>query len=608
MERAAGSLIAVREALHAELKRKSDRIRMDLQPRVASHLGFDGPDGADELMARVHSAARTIEHEGIMARDALAETVLGGPKRSGTVARVDDCVRIEDGVLHLSVGRPDLTSVVRLACARARTIHPIDRRSIAAASSATETGAPERWGEGIRTAFLDLLRAPRASIGLELLDHLGAWDALLPEWRPARGRAQHDPYHRYTVDGHSFLAVEEVTRAIAEDTIASGAALEAGELDALYVAALLHDVGKGSGEDHCVAGERIARAASARMGLGIADADDVAALVRRHLLLADTATRRDLDDGAVVENVAKTIGDDRRLRMLYILTVADGRATGPEGWTTWKEALVRELYRKTLHALETGEVPPRSDVAAKAREVEAYEPLLAGRAERVLQTLPPSYLVSVPVEDMAEEVRILLRPPAPSEVRCRVEPGTEGGRFVVTIAIPDRPGALARTAGVFALNRISVLRAQAYSTSDGVALQRFIAEAPGEDQWERFERDLIAAYSGQLALEARLERKARDYRPSGPAPAEVRVLQDASDHSTVIEVRAHDALGLLYAVTAGLSDLDLDIHVAKIDTLGERVVDVFYVRTARKGKLSDEQAAEVERAIVHRLERVLGGP
>jgi [protein-PII] uridylyltransferase len=193
-------------------------------------------------------------------------------------------------------------------------------------------------------------------------------------------------------------------------------------------------------------------------------------------------------------------------------------------------------------------------------------------------------------------------------VRFRVEPGTEGGRSVVTVALPDRPGALARSAGVFALNQISVLRAQAYSTTDGVALQRFIAEASEGHQWERFERDLVAVYSGQLALEARLERKARDYRPSSPATPDVRVLQDASDHSTVIEVRTRDALGLLYAVTAGLSDLDLDIHVAKIDTLGERVVDVFYVRTARKTKLSDEQAAEVERAIVHRLERVLGGP
>jgi [protein-PII] uridylyltransferase len=170
----------------------------------------------------------------------------------------------------------------------------------------------------------------------------------------------------------------------------------------------------------------------------------------------------------------------------------------------------------------------------------------------------------------------------------------------------DRPGSLSRVAGVMALHRLSILRAQGFSTTTELALQRFTVETVPSIDWPAFEADLNAAFSGRLALEARLERKASDYRPSEPIEPEVRVLQDESDHSTVVEVRAGDTLGLLYAVTAGLSDLETDIHVAKIDTRGSHVVDVFYIRSLEGGKLDAAQATEVERAIKYRVRRLLG--
>jgi [protein-PII] uridylyltransferase len=191
-------------------------------------------------------------------------------------------------------------------------------------------------------------------------------------------------------------------------------------------------------------------------------------------------------------------------------------------------------------------------------------------------------------------------------VRYRIEEGGEGLESSVTVCVADRPGTLARTAGVFSLHRVSVLRAQAFSTTTGLALERFIVRPLEGASWDRIGADLEAAYSGRLAIEARLEKKAVQYRPSKPLAVDVRVLQEESEHSTVIEVRASDAMGLLFAITAALTDLDLDIHVAKIDTLGERVVDVFYVRTSWGTKLESDQAAEVERAIRHRLERLFG--
>jgi len=288
-----------------------------------------------------------------------------------------------------------------------------------------------------------------------------------------------------------------------------------------------------------------------------------------------------------------------------VLTVADGRATGPFAWNDWKAALVRELYRKTLMALEKGEIPTRSDVAARAREIEAYEPTLAGRAEEILATLPPSYLAATSIPDMVDEIRMLLDPPGPGEVRMRFEPGTEPDQIALITCVPDRPGALARTAGTLALNRVGIMKAQAFSTTSGVALQRFIIDID-EPTRQKVAADLAAVYSGRLALEAELQRKARMYNAVAGAEPEVRILQDASPHSTVIEVRSPDAMGLLFAIAAAVGELDLDIHVAKIDTLGSRVVDVFYVRTPWGEKLSGEQGDAVDRAIRHRIATLLG--
>jgi [protein-PII] uridylyltransferase len=419
-----------------------------------------------------------------------------------------------------------------------------------------------------------------------------------------RALAQHDPYHRFTVDGHSFLAVAALASAVETDPEALRRTTEAGDLRTLRLGTLLHDVGKGSGEDHAVAGERLAHAVATRMGLTAGEIEEVTQLVRWHLLLPDTATRRDLDDDAVIEAVASAVGSARTLRLLYVLAVADGIATGPEAWGPWKAGLVRELLHKVLPVLEEGPVVTRSDVGQRAAEVVAYEPGLAATAEDTLATLPSSYLGATSVSEMADDIRLLLKPPRAGELRMRVDAGGHEAGAVITICVPDRPGTLARTAGVLALHRLSVIKAQAYSTSTGIALERFVVENSAD--WSALENDLTAAYSGRLAVEPRLQKKVSEYEKTALPPPEIRVIDDASSHSTVLEVRARDALGLLYAITAAMSDLDLDIHVAKIDTLARRVVDVFYVRTAWGDKLLPEQIVEVERSIAHRVQRLFG--
>jgi [protein-PII] uridylyltransferase len=648
--RAGELLLAVREALHGQTRRKTDRVRADLQPAVAKALGLDGDDGTDQLMAAVHTSARTVEYLAAVETRTLAERLLGGPRRSGLVRRLEPGgVRLEDGLLVVDAtdagrARPPAADVrapsgrvaqggmegsplstgalepatdpqaeellaMRLLAARARTGRQIARPTLAWLEQTFDRTPLETWSEPLRTAFMTVLRGPEAAGACELLDHVGGWAVLLPEWTGVRGLVQHDPWHRYTVDGHAFAAAAEVSRLLEQDERAARTAEAAGDLDALYLAAIFHDIGKGSGADHSVTGELLTRRALARMGLDADELEEVAVLVRHHLLLVETATRRDLDDPSVVEGVAAALGSPRRLRLLHLLTVADGLATGPAAWNDWKGTLVADLAARVLHVLERGGPPSPGDPEALAVRIEAVRPALAGQAARLLGSLPGSYLstlATVDAEELAEELELLADPPGPGGVRYRVDPSGDG-HGQVTVCAADRPGTLARTTGVLALHRVSVLRAHVWSTSGGLALQRFAVQAPATLRWERLGADLDAAWAGRLAVEARLERKARDYRAPTPVEPDVRVLPDESAHSTVVEVRAADALGLLHAIAAALGDLDLDVRVAKIDTLGDRVVDTFYVRSPWGAKLSDEQADELTLAIRHRTTRLLGG-
>ena len=648
--RAGELLLAVREALHGQTRRKNDRVRADLQPAVAKALGLNGDDGADRLMAAVHTSARTVEYLAAVETRTLVERLLGGPRRSGLVRHLEPGgIRLEDGLLVVDAtdagrarppaadagapsgrvaqggmeGSPRSTGdlepaadpqaevllAMRLLAARAGTGRQIARPTLAWLEQTFDRTPLEAWSEPLRAAFMTVLRGPEAVGACELLDHVGGWAVLLPEWASVRGRVQHDPWHRYTVDGHAFAAVAEVSRLLEQDERAAKTAEAAGDLDALYLAAIFHDIGKGSGADHSVAGELLTRRALARMAVDADELEEVAVLVRHHLLLVETATRRDLDDPSVVEGVAAALGSSRRLRLLHLLTVADGLATGPAAWNDWKGTLVADLAARVLHVLERGGPPSPGDPEALAVRIEAARPALAGQAARLLGSLPGSYLstlATVDAEELAEELELLADPPGPGGVRHRVDPSGDG-HGLVTVCAADRPGTLARTTGVLALHRVSVLRAHVWSTSGGLALQRFAVQAPATLRWERLGADLDAAWAGRLAVEARLERKARDYRAPAPVEPDVRVLPDESAHSTVVEVRAADALGLLHAIAAALGDLDLDVRVAKIDTLGDRVVDTFYVRSPWGAKLNDEQADELTLAIRHRTTRLLGG-
>jgi [protein-PII] uridylyltransferase len=358
-------------------------------------------------------------------------------------------------------------------------------------------------------------------------------------------------------------------------------------------------------------GGRVAAAALDRMGVAGPERDLAQFLVERHLLLSDTATRRDLADQDLVLGVAARVRDPQRLAALYLLTVADGLATGPHAWTPWRATLVRELVAKVEHVLERGEMGAEEAERLSAAE-EAIRDALSredpAAAEAFLERMPRSYLLSVTPELAARHFPLVSSPPGSSEVRTVTGPGELPGTYAVTVISRDRPGLLARIAGALSLSGLSILTAQVFTSEDGLAVDLFEVQGAferevDEERWRRFRATLRKALEDRLSLEHGVrERRAYYPQPRVEFPLEVTVDDEVSDFFTVIEVSATDRIGLLYDVTQALYEQGLDVHLAKVATYGGRVVDAFYVRDALGRKLEDPEHREaLERAIAQRL-------
>ncbi|MET0729219.1 MAG: [protein-PII] uridylyltransferase [Acidimicrobiales bacterium] len=554
LEAAYATLLGARVELHRRTNRAGDRLLLEEQDAVAAALG---EEDADALMHSVATAGRTIAWR---SDDAWVRIVasLRGPSgfRSRRDKAIGDGLVLRDGEVHLTIeadaGRdPSLT--LRAAAAAAAGATRIHRASLD--RLAADAGPmPEPWPDGVRTAFVDLLLTGHQAIPVvEALDQMGLWVHVLPEWHAVRSKPQRNAYHRFTVDRHLMETAANAAELVARTD----------RPDLLVVGALLHDIGKGYSGDHTEVGIDLLDGIGRRLSFPPADIVVLQAMVRHHLLLPDVATRRDLDDPATLEQVAKAVGDSLTLGLLAALTEADSLATGPAAWGRWKAELVRELSSRVGHVLS------------------------GGAMEELRDDFP------------TQEHLTLLR--AGTQVLT-------GDGDQLTVVAPDRPGLFSRVAGVLALHGLAVLDA-AVTTLDGMALEVLRVESSFGPtiSWDKVTADLEKVLHGRLALQARIAERARVYgggRPKGPlqGPPRIHIDNDASRSATVVEVHAPDSIGVLYRITRALADLELDIVSAKVQTLGERVVDAFYVRSATGGKVDDPAVmVEVERALLHEL-------
>jgi [protein-PII] uridylyltransferase len=585
----------VRSALHLETGRATDRIVLEQQPQVARHLGFEDEPAlpaVDGLMRAVFEHARQVEH---VSRSALDRYLRG-------TSEIADVEATPAGVLRAFV-----------EVAREHAVMPagtLDQMDAAA--------LPERvdWDDEVRDAFLELLATGTEGVrALETLDRMGALVRFLPAWSAVRCRPQRDPYHRFSVDVHLLQALEGMVRLLEEtdggEPLVAEAVRVVSDPQALRLGALLHDIGKTGEGGHVSAGAGITSETLVRMRVAEPTAALAGFLVAEHLLLSDTATRRDLDDEDLVLEVAARVGDPERLAALYLLTIADAGATGPLAWTAWRATLVRELVAKVQHVLERGDIGAETSERLSQR-VDGVRAALSGEdvaaVDRFLDRMPQSYLLAFPPERIARQYPLIAPPISVRDVRTHAETGPRVGTYALTIVAADRAGLLSMIAGALSLAGLSILTAQVFTTEDGMAVDVFEVEGAfedevGEERWREFRGTLRRAIEGRLSLAYRVGEKRKHYPPPRhDVPVRVAVENDASDFFTVIEVGAPDRIGLLFDVTSALAELHLDVHLAKVATYGARVVDAFYVRDELGRKVDDpERIAELQRALEARL-------
>jgi [protein-PII] uridylyltransferase len=620
-------LLAERVATHLAAGRGHDIVRFDLQLGVAAMLGFvDGADDRDTAAHRLLSAhflaARTIDHvHGRAWRLIAADATSGRRRRRPAQARIGG-FDIVDGVLRLpadvAMEDPDLPTTLLQALVRADAV--LDRSAVTRLRRHAADGAAGwRWNDRTRERFLTVLwRGDPALTPVAELDDAGVITALIPEWEPLRGRAQRNPFHRYSLDRHAWHAAAELGELVRHEPWAAAALERVEDREALMLGALLHDIGKAYGEPHSETGIPVARAVCERLGCRPATVDRVASMVELHLLLPDVATRRDLSDPALIGAVAEQIGDHDLLACLYLLAAADGQATGPSAWSAWKAALVRSLVAKVAAVLDEKHPDDVGDGAVvTAEEAQRIAVDLGATAEQVrdhLARLPRRYAAAVSPRAVVRHALMAATLPDPGEVRTRVTPGEDRDDDLAAydeldIVALDRPGLFAKVAGVLALNGGSIVGASAFTRDDHTAVDTFFVLKPEGaplSWWARVEGDLVEAVAGKLALRARVARRARqDERRLAKLPdvaTRVTVTTDESGSASVVEVHTQDRVGVLFAITEALAELELDIVVARIQTMGHEVVDVFTVRDHAGQPLDDHHATEVEVAVAHAVE------
>ncbi len=550
-------LLEARVELHRLQGRAGDRLLLQEQDSVAAQLG--DPD-ADALMARVAAAGRAIAFASDEAwHDIRADLDSSLFRRFRRNRRLGESIEVRNARVTLhdeSAPVEDPFEVLRVGIAAAREGVRISRATLDALESAPEP--PPVWPSSARADLCSLLLTGAPAVeAIEILNSRELWTRLIPEWAPTVSRPQRNAYHRFTVDRHLLETAAEAAR-LAHLVPRS---------DLLVVGALLHDIGKGYPQrgDHSVVGSQIARVIATRMGFESADVDIIESIVLQHLLLPDVATRRNVEDRATWEFFADEVGSAENVALLRALTEADSIATGPAAWSPWKAELVERLASRTIDFL--------SGVDLELDERESF-----------------------PTEDQRE----LLDSDG-------VKVADEGDR--ITIACEDRPGVFFGVAGALALHGLDVTEANIYSEGGRVLDEFRVRSGPsGVVPWDRVRKDVIKALEGRIALQARIEERARAHtRRHHPGVHQfdptVRFDNGSSAETTVIEVVGPDSIGLLYRLARCLAEFNLDVTGARIHTMGHDVTDSFYVRRADGGRVSDaELQGEISRALLNALD------
>jgi [protein-PII] uridylyltransferase len=542
----------VREGLHIVSGRDKDRLFFSEQDKVAELLGYQD---ADLLMSDVAKAARTVDYiiDSTWYRLAHKGRDGGGrflkKVRSTTLSR-DIAVSNREVVIGADADFAlDPVIGLRAAASAAQLGLPISMDSLARLGESLSSGVgalPNPWPREARENLISLIGAGSAMVQIfEALDQEEIIFHWIPEWKNVRSLPQRNVLHRHTVDRHMV------------ETAVHAAALtrQVHRPDLLLFGALFHDIGKGSEEDHSERGERLIAPIAARIGFSASDIATIKILVKQHLLLSATATRRDLDDPATIASVLEVIPDLQTLELLHALSIADGEATGRAAWTDWKASLVAELVARVRNALTDNTVAQQPELSPEQRRKAELGEL------------------AVTIDD-------------------------RGNLYAIEIVVSDKPGLLSTVAGVLSLLRLDVRSARTKSHGISAVMEWIVIPDPHAPALteKALHRELVDALASKASLTQRISDRIAAYAqlPTIPVPAPVvETFLDAATDATIIEVRSHDRPALLFGIGDTITKSNIDIRSAIVTTLGAEAIDTLYVTEINGGPLTPERAHEV---------------
>lgn len=632
-------LWTIRCFLHFITGRAEERLTFDLQPQLALCLGYSHRSG-------LKSVERFMKHYFLVAKDVGSLTTIlcsalemrqlkSTPGLSGRIAsslnwrtrseiRRKTDFRVDNDRLNIAdpeVFKRDPVNIIRFFAQAEHTdaaLHPDAIRQLR--QSLRLIDEELRADPEANRIFLELLTGrinPEAS--LRRMNEAGVLERFIPEFRPVVAMMQYNMYHHFTVDEHLIqtvgkLAEVERGQMQAELPLSNQLMPQLQNRRVLYVAAFLHDIGKGREEDHSSLGARIARRVCPRLGLSAAETETVAWLIEQHLTMSSMAQSRDIADPRTARDLADIVQSPERLKMLFLLTVADIRAVGPGVWNGWKGQLLRNLYYETEPLVAGG----HTHIERARRIAEAKDTIQTvlglqpdNSVARFIERQFPDYWLRTDLSQQIAHFDLIRRAEAEGQM-LMTHSKTDAFKAIteLTIYAPNHPRLLALFAGACAAAGANISGAYIATTRDGYALDTFLLArdfASDEDELRRTRR-IGEAINSVLKGEVRLSQLIARRRPNGQrsqaftvAP-EVIINNQLSDRYTLIEVAGLDRTGLLYDLTSTISDLSLDITSAHVATYGEKAVDVFYVTDLTGKKVESGDRAK---AIKARLEAVL---
>ena len=602
LQRNEGSLKLIRARLHAVAGRREDRLVFDLQTAVAESFGYQSTKAhraSELLMRRYYWAAKAVAQLNQILMLNIEERISGSgdaPMRPVNERFFDRAGMLEVAGDDLYTREPHAILETFLLFQQSPGIKGLSARTLRALYNARNVMNGEfRRDPANRALFMEILKQPGGQThAFRLMNQTSVLGRYLWVFRRIVGQMQHDLFHVYTVDQHILMVLRNVRRFFVpehahEYPFCSQLAAQFDEPYVLYVAALFHDVAKGRGGDHSDLGAVEVRRFCRDHGIPKDDAALIEFLVQNHLTMSRIAQKEDLSDPDVIARFAERVRDERTLTALYLLTVADIRGTSPKVWNAWKGKLLEDLYRLTLRALGGGK--PNLDAEIEARKADARAALalmsaLPGTEKPLWETLEVSYFARHDAADIAWHARSLWRYVKTDQPIVRARLSSVGEGLQVLVYCPDRADLFARICGYFDAAGFNILDARIHTTQANYALDTFQVVSPQIDPENQASyRDIIQLVETQLAQalasegplpepsRGRVSRRVKSF----PVTPRVSLRPDERQQRWLLSVSSSDRSGLLYAIARVLARHHINLQLAKVSTLGERVEDTFLV-------------------------------